>query len=464
MLQKIKDLFINTKIELYLFSAIGFGLVFLFTYIHEWENSKSIPIAFSEIERIEEICKKESINVPVITRYLSSTFDYNNKVFECYNESQGLLLLGDNTKSFASELDYRMDSTLKVHKYELYDLDFIIQDYSDSLNVYFKKYIEVMNNSRYVTNVANSTWNYRTVDHYHTEIRSYTTSDGKGHTTTHYYTVQVYDNTDHYFTYHPDQGEELDQTNFKFINSYDNFFYDEALVVADRVGANNEYAMEKSRKNKIDSSLTEEQFLKLSQGWAWNSFYPPYNGRIHGLWGEYKSTQPEWTVDKLNSRSVSYRTTSRTDAGPKGYRTVRHISSVSQNLSSTIWDMLAIIQQTKVDIIQLDNLIKKYVNVTLNKEEGDAGDLKDQILQLNKKIYESNFIGQEKIQMFSWWFVILLSLAGGLIGLGVGIYVDYKIDEIHNRTQSNNNNYTPPTFNSTSFRRPSPYGRTRKRY
>ena len=431
MLNKIKSLFIETKIELVLFSIIGFLLVFLISYINEYENSKYIPIAFSEMEEIENICKKESTNVPVITKYLNSTFDLTNKVFECWNESQNLMLLGSNTKSFASELDYRIDTILRNHKYEITDLKLIIQDYSDSLNIYFKKYIEVMNNSAYITDLANKTWKYDTYDHYHPETRTYTTTDSKGNSTTHTYIVMVYDYTDHTFTYYPVYGEILDNDNFKFINDYHNFFYDENLITSNKVGANNEYAIQKSRKNKIDSSLSQEQILFISKQWATNSFYTIYNAKLHVNWDYYNQLQPAWTFDKLNSHSIKFRTTSHRDDGPKEYRTVQKIKNTSNNINSITSSIIFTIRNTKINVIKLEQLIKDYIDVSLNNKEGDAEELKYQIMHLTKNVYESNFIGQEKINMFNWWIVIGWSLFGAFIGLIVGFAIDSLIDKIH---------------------------------
>lgn len=424
---KIKDLkenFINllkyTPAEIYILGALGLMLGVGGQHHYENYRTKRIPLGFSEITQIQRDAQSLGEELSSRTIYLASTNDQYMKVFECMNYANLKTFTGKNTHMFAQELEMRLDPTFKFHTHNLQDFLNSVPRDADKFLLSFQDHINLMNKISPITNLFQRTWDYDSTDITHTEEECSTDSEGNEHCDD----VEVYDYTDHDFTYYKQYGEQaskaIDQLTVEFVD----LKYDEQVRLASKTNAEGEMAAEVSRQ-KIGEhkKLSRVELLTIANTWHYGSTLTQNLGKINSLWRNYNQDAFEWRIAKNTAKSESYSTTSRSDSGPKEYQLVERTIDTGNALKSAIYEVYDGVMYTKSQTKVLEAKIKEFISVELDHKPGDSDKLKSEIMDICITGYKKNFKGGLDVDLYRWWMLPISGVAGMLLlgSLGFGI-------------------------------------------
>ena len=225
-----KDTLKKTSIEVILLASLGGFIGGISSYNHEDDKDKVVPLSFSEVEQIEIDARQMGVSVPPMTRYLAYTNDLSMKVFECWNTSHEKIIFGNNTRTFANELEMRIDPTFKIYKYEIADFTKTLPNYADSALESIKPLLSTRESLPEIINEFKKSYDHEHEEHGHYEPRITFTSDGKGNIQTHVHLEYVYDYTIHWFNYFKEHGNLASKKLDKTIKDNPNFGFREKLM------------------------------------------------------------------------------------------------------------------------------------------------------------------------------------------------------------------------------------------
>ena len=269
------DILNNTRTEVYIGLTLGALIAGTWSYNHESNKNHTLRLAFSETSQIEQDARKMGIKVPHATDYLSKANDFYMKIFEAWNESWDRISVfdvGDNTKMFSSELEFRTEITFKRHHYELPQLTPLVTQLADSLANDYNYLRGLQQNVLLSVDYFDKAWEDYHHDEYHTEIyyetETSTDSNGNTTTTTVMKTRQVYDYTDNEYIYHKWAGENASKKMNNIFQWYPEIKTDGQFILASQTNAENEYAIERSRKDELENKiLRPEEYMKIANSW-----------------------------------------------------------------------------------------------------------------------------------------------------------------------------------------------------
>jgi len=323
--QDIKNILRTTPIEVLLLGVLGAASAGFLSYHHESNKSKVIPIAFSELTQIEKIAQKQNGQTPPITNFLASTNDLTMKVFECWNLSHERTFYGNNNRPFAQELENKIDPSMKIHKHEIPDLAQAIPLHADQVVKTLAQQQDTLNKIRPINRLFDLAWDEDHDDVYHTEMdcQDVTTTDADGDvTSTEVCTpVQVYDYTIHTYTYRKVDGEKAAQELETLLSARKELLFPEQILTAKETQADNEYAIEKSRRKKEHISvLTPIEYISFANTWAHGSTIKDAHDIAQNRYAQLHGDSVGWNSAKKNAKSTQYKTYSSSDAGPREFQ------------------------------------------------------------------------------------------------------------------------------------------------
>lgn len=407
---------------------------FAWTYNHECERDKAIPIAFSEKSQIERDASGENEKVSPLTRYLTSVNDSKMKIFERWNKAHGKASR-DIARAFAEQLyDERANNK---HNYSLHDLQQNLVEESKAALESIRPYREVRNRLIPINNLFENTWDDSHIDHYRTVTRTgtRTVSDGNGksHTETYTFTEEVYDHTHHSYTYYPRNGESASREIDGLFGDYPELKLAEKIRMATKTNPENEQAMHESRikelKNKV---LSRVEKLTLANKWREGSTLLVNLPRIHQYYNSNLANDANsWRAGKQRAHSTSYPTGSHSDSGPREFQIVESALDNGRNTVSLIWQIEKGIIYTLNNSSLLDSKITEMIKTSFGPESKEktkrTRKLSDEIMLMARQEYSLNFKEGFDVAGFRGWMVVLGTLLGAGLGFGIGVGIEkYK--------------------------------------
>ena len=431
---EFKDVLRTTKIEIVLGLALGLAVGLNISYKKENERASMIPLGFSEISQIERDAEVMGREVGHMTRLLTSTNDAAMKVFECWNLAHESTF--NVAHRFASELEYKMDSSFKIHHYELNIFLEALPGQAKNALDELKEFTGVRNEFSSVNSSFGSAWDDIHIDHYHEECTTRTEcagydSDGSCES---YQTVQdchpVYDYTTHTYTYHKQEGEEASARLDIALKGHPELVFKERILTASKTNADGEDAAESSRKVKGRRiMLKAEEYLGIANTWYTGSTLSRNLPVIYGNWKQLHTDTDDWRKAKETAHSDSYITYSPQDDGPKEFQIAERTLEHGQNLSNSIGEIASGIEYVKSNSLLLENKVKEFISIELDRKEGNSKKLMQEIMAVSKQMYTLNFKAGFEVDRFRW----LIVLGGGLLGAVAGSIAGLGIDYIGNR-------------------------------
>ena len=132
----------------------------------------------------------------------------------------------------------------------------------------------------------------------------------------------------------------------------------------------------------------------------------------------------KWRTEKNRASSIERKTYSNFDEGPIEYQTVQNSIKHGKELKTRLENIINSIESVKQKVPILKEKIRDLVSVVYDNKEGDADDLKDEIISLSREIYKANFSRGFDIEPFSAGAILLWSLFGLMAGGGMGLGLD----------------------------------------
>ncbi len=337
---------------------------------------------------------------------------------------------GSNT-TFASELDYRMDRALRVHKQ--------IPEYASELPAAAAAALESVDKLVKATQelpaiiaAFEASWDesHRDVTKTRTWTEKECDSEGKNCRDVEK-SEQVYDYSIHTYTYYADQGERASQLLGAFLERHPDLQVNERLILATKTDPENEYAIEKSMKELFNGKIpTQQQALEMANKWATGSNLYTLQPVITGNHSGMRSIAPAWAAAKRTAHSDEYKTYSRTDSGPAEFQTAnsaRDYSSATNNAASRVTNGIRMVGYA---VKPLEAQVKSYVATNLDGKPGNATKQRRELMTSARAIYQSNFAGGLDVQPFKWLGVLMYTgiglLLGGLAGAGADKLINIK--------------------------------------
>lgn len=416
-------LFMETSAEIYVGVGIGILAGALITGHHEAERTKMIPLGFSEISQMEKDAQAAGDSLGPITRYLASANDAVMKVFESGNDANDRWNTLNNTRAFAMELETHTDPAFKFHHYSLENLlDQLPKLAADASNK-LTNFTDVRNKIVVVNRYFDAAWDEDHQDNYHTEYDT----DEDGNTTSH----DVYDNTDHTYTYDKIAGESSSSHLDALIKSHPKFVLEEKIRWTTKTNAEGEYAADASRKFEGDKTRnTPQELLKIANTWNDCSTLKTNLSDVYSAWENLKESNILWKKAKNTAKSTSYRTCSSVDAGPKEFQVAEYAFKEGKVLDSKISEILDGIQYTSTASQTLKQKVHEYISVVMDNKPGNIRKLKGEIMNISKEIYSHNFKRGFDVNRFRGYVMILGVLFGGLAGGALGLATDKIGDRV----------------------------------
>ncbi len=424
--QRALQVIYDTPIEIAIGAVIFGSAIGGYTYHLNNEKQGQIPLAFSEIESTIEDFAKEGRTVPPLTRVYSLTSDVAMKVSESNNIA---MAKGGSHEDFADELRTRVEPTLKKHA--------LISEYAAQLRVdsanalqSLSKIVEAAKDAPAVASAFDSAWTSSHRDHYYTQIYPSTSCNAKNQCTTTMKTRQVYDYTTHTFTYYPEHGARAAQLLAAFIQKHPDVKIEERLQHATRTSPANEAAMEPSLKERLkDKVPTKADILGYANTWAIGSNFTKYNPVVKQNHDRLEDALPAWQSGKDNAKSTSFRTSRRSDSGPREFQIAEKAKAAASELYSASHKITDGIRIAGQEVPVLEAKIRNYIDVVDGNKKGDPDKLRADVMSSARSIYERNFENGFDLNPFKWAQVILFTVigifAGCLVGTGADRYIDH---------------------------------------
>lgn len=267
----------------------------ILSYNNEYERDGKKQLGFSEISQIIDDVKMQGL-VPgeggkevvgmARTLYQAGLNDLTMKIIEDSNLSHESD--EDYYLNFSSRLKDRLNPAKKKHRHELNELFNMVGDSSKRVREQYSKLININDNLPQLSQTINDSWTERHNDNYHTELRvvTHTSTDSKGNTTT--YTslepYSVYDDTDHYYYYHPKKGNPASESLEKLIQTSGDIRIPEPYYTAKKVNNPNKDAIIKSRTEGEVPKLSENDLLGIVNTWYLGSTLVLNENQIYPGW------------------------------------------------------------------------------------------------------------------------------------------------------------------------------------
>lgn len=420
--EKVKDVFKKTAIEIYIVSALGALLGGVFMANHESYRANYIPLGFSDIAQIEKEANNDKGAVGPVGRYLTSTNDAVMKVFECRNRAYANSVTFDR-EIFARELENKMVPEFKIDKYELFNYLDNLPEQSENALAKMDNFNQVRKALVDINSDLNDAWTDIHIDIYRTE--THTDEDGNVET------EQVYDHTIHTYTYHPDFADVASSELNKIVDEYYFLGLDEKFITIKQTDAEKEYLAEKSRKNisNLDKRMTPEQLLEIANNWYFGSTIKNNIPKAQDSWSSIKSDSTEFDLSRATAHSERYITYSPYDNGPYEFRVCEQTLDDGIRTYRLINEMISGIDFVQEKAPVLEAKINELIKVELDKKDGNARKLANQIIDISMDMYKLNFNEGFDIHTYRVWLVILAVIGGG----GAGAAAGYGLDKLTNK-------------------------------
>jgi hypothetical protein len=415
----IKTQLRQTPAEVLIGAFFGVTIAVVTSWSYQSAESKLIPVGYSEIGSIEQLALMNRQEVDPITAYLTTTNDAIMDIFVANNQTY--LYTDGSRQKFARELEFKYDESFKIDRYTLKERLESLPKKADAALDELIPFREAFEAVKSTNNLLDKSWSEFHLDVYRTEFYEETHVDSKGNSHSETMIRQVYDHTNHYYTYYPSAGEAASKSLDDLTQEYGKIRFNGKNLVTNKTTSDNEYAAELSRKGK---KLEPEALLNIANMWSSGSTFFQNLPQVYDSLSDLESDAQEWRSDKNTARNVSYRTNSTSDKGPVEFQTVKNALYHGRSLESSLDNLIKPIKHTKTAALELEDKVEQFIAVELDGSPGNGNKLSKEIMNSAQELYSENFEYGFDVTPFSVKSIVLWGLAGLAAGTAVGVIWD----------------------------------------
>ena len=432
--ENTKERLKKTTGEMLIFALLGSWLWSYLSHQHETKREK-IPLGFSEIGAVEKKAKKEGEILWPINLHQMKTNDLCMKIFEAYNQSLEAGTFENSSELFAEKLYDAIDNW-NIYKYNLKDLLEQVPSYHPAILKELQPYLISRKNITISNTLFEKAWNEKHINNYHQEVKASAISSWNGSVIIRPYIVEVYDDTDHYFTYHKQEGEKGAQLLNQQFKNIPVLEVQENIYKTIETNTDWEYAMKKSREDKWELKImTQEELLEAANSRYTGSTLLNDINTIRILYPRLREANNQRNLAKKTAQNTHYTTNSRFHSGPEEFQVAEKVLEVGKEVEIALIELENVIRGTDVQIPILKSKIKEFLEKGyLNKSDfsnSEKNKLGKEVLKLTKEIYKLNFKNGLEIQKYRWRVLILSFILWWVLGGGIGMGIDYITNELN---------------------------------
>ncbi|MCB9991100.1 MAG: hypothetical protein H6867_06935 [Rhodospirillales bacterium] len=433
--ERFRRLVLDTPIEVLIGGVLVGALAGGVAYDHEASKKGSIPVAFSEIGKTKMRFARQDKKVPPLTLFYSTLNDSVMQVFEAsnlaYANGQG------SDEAFASELEAKISYRKRYNS---------ITEYAQDMPIYARDALasvavleQAQKDIRPAINALGKAWDEHHRNVYKTvyETKRECDTDGKNcrNVTT---SREEYDYTVHTYNYDEDHGKRAARLLEDFIQKYPHLRIDEQLIFAGEVHENNRQAMSQSRQNTDEGQeISEDQYVDFANVWATGSNYFSLMPKVKDGHAGVNKVTPQWSAASVSANNYyRYRTYSRSDSGPKEFQIAEAALDYAASMAKNINKITTGIHYAGTALPELSQKITRYVSSVQSIGQDDPEELREEIMDMAKKLYSENYAKGFDVYPSKWGMVLLWTVLGTLAGGGAGFGVDRYIDKNRDKFRS----------------------------
>jgi len=432
--KRAKDLVRKTSIEILVLGTIGVFAGGGLGIYDEITRGQKIPLGFSEITQLEKDALKKSPDGKVgeITENYAKTNDMAMNVFEAWNLTNKKINL-DFDKSFAQELEFKVDPTFRTHHYNLSSFFSSMEEIGNRALEKMKDLSRLEKGSQQTGSQFGEVWDYSSYDTTHQECTTVESCNSEGECSSHEECHTVCDHTTHVYNYHKQEGEEAMKILDEVLEKNRGFKFPEELQIVKSTNADGEYAAETSSDEKDKKNYNDKlALLKKANMWNFGSTYNSNQDEILTLWHGLPNEAEKWRRDKNTAQDETFITPCMMHESPKEFDSAEKIRKDSNTLYKRLEEITGGVKFMTGNVSNLKRLVNEYIQASLDGAKGSPRKLRRDLMKITKEIYKKNFKEGFDVDRFRWSIVLLYSFFGGLVGSGFG----YGLDKLGNRYYS----------------------------
>ncbi len=426
LLEQAKEIISKPYYITALAAISGTAITTISSIYHEINESKRIPLAYSEIEQLTNALYNQENTAKEITIFLSNVNDLCMQVFESYNDSFDKTIASND---FAERLKYRYSNI--NHGSTISDLASTSTSSVEKLKDKLQNQIITRDKLDGSMLELHKSWDESHDDVYHTEIYYTTSRDSKGNVTTQMHTRQVYDYTWHEYTYNKEAGNRADNMLIEMFNTIPKLDSPGQYLTITKISDSEKESALKSRARK---KLPEEELNKLPGMWHDGTLHDEHLEEIVEEYSALNMHSKQWHKVKDNAKEhYRYKTYSSSDSGPEEYQVATNALDTASSIYNKINGFIEDINTVSVAVPKLISDIQKYLNVAdyvkYNPNEKltnkDKKLLEKKIINNTKELYSNIFEEGIDTDRFKGWRIALFSSIGLAAGAGIGQLIEY---------------------------------------
>ncbi|MCB9555888.1 MAG: hypothetical protein H6707_07280 [Deltaproteobacteria bacterium] len=430
-----KHLVLNTRAEIVAAAILGGLALGGIALQRELRLSEKIPLSYAMVKQLEYQAQRDGLPLHELARYYAYTNDAMMDVFESHNDAKDGG--GEFARNFARHLDYQMN--LPRDRAQLPYLLPPLSELARKAKGTLDDFSTVGDGMARVSAALASTWSEHHNDHYEDVLkeRTITWTDSTGtHSKIEQYYIREYQYTDHDYRYDATQGTAAVDDFRRVRGKVPALALPTVLQPARQTDAENDYAVELSRRARNKSRpLSDAELLELAKIWSKGATYSANGPEIIALWNQaLKDDASAWEIASQSADDQHYRTKQRSHPGPKEYQIAQGAQQNSALVAARVQQILEGFDYTAANAPLLEGKIKQLIAIEISGSKGQRRQLAREILSISRNIYQKNFRAGSDITPFRGWLVAVMMLCGSVLGGALGYGLDRYIDERYERS------------------------------
>ncbi|MGV8168788.1 MAG: hypothetical protein ACP5N3_01915 [Candidatus Nanoarchaeia archaeon] len=412
---KTLNLFQYTAAEIYIVFVLGMTPIAYNEISKEHSISSQHYLRFGERSQLKRELAAQGKTPSFINQDEIIKNDFCMKFYESIDQARAA---GDVYSAFETELlahDEQSPQRSSITKHGNW-----IINHTDSVVAELKTHTAVSKNLEEIIPVLSSSWKVDEDDEYDLVTETTTNSDGETETTSHW----EYDHTNYDYYYNSSKGEMASSLFDKLFITFRDLPVPE-IFTAKGTNADNEYAIWKSNKHKMQSDeFTGEFYSKEAGKWKECSRMVKFLNKMSQDYQTLKAYAINWAIEKNLAKPHYFFEEGRSFPGPEPYQSAQRALTLSQEMNYDERNIVGMRQNTEdlVNIILEER--QNYTKTFTGELNEKPWHVMDRLMKAVDKVWEINF-DESPERDFRYGRVSLILLGYSLLIAAAGKGLDW---------------------------------------